>query len=93
MDAVILLIMRILSEGRMRLIQGLDLQGLALGAETGLTEGPPLIAQVLEKCPRVRRLFLQVRVWACEAGEGRGGWGPLCLSLSAQGRGPRRRVC
>ena len=43
-------------------MEGLDLRGMALGADRYVKESPgsPLLAYVLEKCPRVKRLLLQV---------------------------------
>lgn len=42
-------------------MQGIDLTGMQLGAQRRTAGGAPLLNYVLERCPNLKRLRLQVR--------------------------------
>jgi hypothetical protein len=45
---------------RFRLVQGVDLTGMQLGAQRRAAGAAPLLSYVLERCPHLKRLRLQV---------------------------------
>lgn len=53
---------------RFRLLQGVDLTGMELGSQRRAGGGAPLVNYVLDRCPELKRLRLQVCVSVCVAG-------------------------
>ncbi len=80
-------------QGRFRLLQGVDLSGMELGAQRGTSGGgAPLLDHVLERCPHLKPLRAQVRERRTGFGGVLGGGDTFKQITSIINTGPRRLV-